>query len=161
MDRQPVNRRGRVTPRPEDAAQLPLGTLLSRASRAFDREVHRRLAALGYDDIRVAHGAVFARLDASGATVAELARRAGVTKQAMGELVDDLEAKGYLRRAPDPQDARAKLIRLTANGGRHVADARRIVAAIERDLARRLGARRLRELRALLRSLAEPVQDGA
>lgn len=159
MDRYPVNRPGRSPARQDDPGGVPLGSLLSRASRAFDAEVHRRLVAHGYEDIRVAHGAVFARLDAGGATVAELARRAGMTKQAMGELVDDLEAKGHLRRAPDPRDARAKLIRLTPKGERHVADARNVVAAVEREVGRRLGARRLRELRQTLRIIAEGSGD--
>lgn len=140
--------------------EMPLGSLLSRAAREFDREVHGRLVARGYDDIRVGHGAVFARLG-HGATVAELARRAGMTKQAMGELVDDLEAKGYLRRVPDPGDARAKVVRPTARGERHVADARRIVAAVEAAIGRRLGARRTRELRAALRELSLGSREDA
>ena len=154
MDRLPVKSRLRSARPAGEPTGQPLGPLLSRASRAFDAEVHGRLVALGYDDVRVAHGAVFARLDPAGATVADLARRAGMTKQAMGELVDDLEAKGYLRRVPDPRDARAKLVRLTASGERHVADARQVLAAVERDIGRRLGARRLRDLRGILRSIA-------
>lgn len=132
-----------------------LGALLARAARAFNADVHRQLVALGYADVRVGHGAVFARIDADGRTVTELARRAGMTKQAMGELVEDLETKGYLRRVADPRDARARLVRLTAKGERHVRDAEGVVAEVEGDVVRRLGLARTGELRESLRRLAE------
>lgn len=64
----------------------------------------------GFADVRRAHNAVFMHLPAEGLRLTELAASAGMTKQAMGELVDDLVAKGYLRRDPDPADGRAKLI---------------------------------------------------
>ena len=67
----------------------------------------------------------------SGTRLTELARRAGVTKQAMMVVVDELEVRGFVRRTPDPDDGRAKVVRLTARGRTLGAECRRAVAAVE------------------------------
>ncbi len=82
------------------------------------RQIHERDKAAGFTDQRQAHNAVFAPIPPEGITRAELARRAGMTKQAMSELVVDLEAKGYLTRRPDTQDKRTKIIELSDGDGR-------------------------------------------
>jgi len=79
------------------------------------------LADRGHGDVRAAHSAVFQHLDETGTTVSVLAARAQITKQAMAELVLHLEARGYLRREPDPDDRRAKLVVPTARGREVVA----------------------------------------
>lgn len=95
----------------------------------------------------------------SGTRLTELARRARMTKQGMMLLIDDLEERGYVRRIPDPQDARAKVVRLTAKGRRYVAEARRVVAALEARVRRELGDRRYEALRASLEELIGPSGD--
>jgi DNA-binding MarR family transcriptional regulator len=70
-------------------------------------------------------------------------------------LVDDLETRGYVRRVPDAEDARAKVVRLTARGRRYVAEARRAVAAVEARARRELGDRRYESLRGVLEELIE------
>jgi DNA-binding MarR family transcriptional regulator len=62
-------------------------------------------------------------------------------------IVDDLEQRGYVRRVPDAEDARAKVVRLTARGRRYVAEARRAMAALEARARRELGERRYEALR--------------
>jgi DNA-binding MarR family transcriptional regulator len=62
-------------------------------------------------------------------------------------IVDDLEQRGYVRRVPDADDARAKVVRLTARGRRYVAEARRAMAALEARARRELGERRYEALR--------------
>ena len=64
----------------------------------------------GHSAIKPKHGAVFANIDAEGTRPTLLAERAGIGKAAMGELVDELERLGYVRRSNDPNDRRAKLI---------------------------------------------------
>jgi len=71
-------------------------------------------------------------------------------------LVDDLESLGYVRRVPDPNDARAKLVRLTARGRRAAAECRRAVQSVEQRTKRQLGDRRFDTLREALEELAEP-----
>ena len=55
-------------------------------------------------------------IPASGIRLTELAARAGMTKQAMAELVAEIERRGYIRRTTDPADRRAKIIEFTDEG---------------------------------------------
>jgi len=116
-------------------------------------ELMRRLAAAGFTDTRMAHNAVFPHVPSEGIRLVDLAARAGMTKQAMSELVVDLEALGYLRRRPDPSDGRAKLIEFTKRGWSSVEVSLVSFAAIEAELADDIGAGRMRELRRTLLDL--------
>jgi MarR family transcriptional regulator, temperature-dependent positive regulator of motility len=130
-----------------------IGRLLLRAQRDFDAELNARLRERGYPDVRLAHSALFAHIDPEGTRSSELAERAGMTKQGMGQLVADLEEKGYVVRVEDPADRRAKLVRLTKKGWQHIRDAREIIGKIEEAYAQRLGDGRLETLRAILKDL--------
>ncbi len=129
--------------------------LLLRAAHALNGEIYRRLRRLGYEDVRAGHAAVFSSIDDEGSRITELAKRAGMTKQSMGELVLDLEGKGYVERGADPVDARAKIVRLTQKGRKHLRDSRRVVEDVEQDVRRRVGDRRVRDHHDLLRWIAE------
>jgi DNA-binding MarR family transcriptional regulator len=131
-----------------------IGRLLLRAQRDFGAELNARLRERGYPDVRLAHSALFAHIDPQGTRSSELAERAGMTKQGMGQLVADLEKKGYVERVEDPADRRAKLVRLTKKGWRHVRDAREIISEIEEAYARRLGYGCFETLRAILKNLS-------
>ncbi len=98
-----------------DLGDHTLGVLISVLNRVVDDAVMAALAA-EHPDVRRAHGVVFEMLDPTGSRVADLARRARMSRQAMGELVDDLERLGYVERRPDPSDGRAKLVVLTPKG---------------------------------------------
>ena len=131
-----------------------LGRLLLEAHRALGAELVATLTERGYPDARPGHAAVFLHIDRrSGTRLTELARRARMTKQGMMLLVDDLEERGYVRRVPDVEDARAKVVRLTARGRRFVAEARRSSAAVEARARRELGDRRYETLRDALEQL--------
>jgi len=132
-----------------------VGALLLEAERRFNEDLVGRLHARGYRDIRAAHGAVFANIDAEGTRATELARRAAMTKQSMGELVADLESKGYVDRRPDPSDARARVVVPTERGRGIDAVADEEIAAIERAYENRLGAEGLRALRHTLERLLD------
>jgi DNA-binding MarR family transcriptional regulator len=131
-----------------------IGRLLLRAQRDFDAELNTRLRERGYPDVRLAHSALFAHIDSEGTRSSELAERAGMTKQGMGQLVADLEKKGYVERVEDSADRRAKLVRLTKKGRHHVRIAREIISEIEEAYARRLGDGRLETLRTILKDLS-------
>lgn len=131
-----------------------LGRLLLEAHRALGAELVSTLAERGYPDARPGHASVFLHIDRrTGTRLTELARRARMTKQGMMLVVDDLEQRGYVRRVPDPEDARAKVVRLTARGRRFVAEARRASAAVEAGVRRDLGDRRYETLREALEEL--------
>ena len=87
-----------------------------RAGRAAIDELHRRLGERGHPDVRPAHGYAFQAIGREGTTAGELGQRLGVTKQAAGQMVDELIRLGYVTRAPDPQDGRRRLVTLTPHG---------------------------------------------
>jgi len=130
--------------------EAPLARLLLLASRAVTDELHDNLRAAGFTDQRPAHDAVFAHVPPEGIHLTDLADRAGITKQAMSELVVDLEKLGYIQRTPDPSDGRAKLIEFTERGWAAVSTALDAFHAIEANLAERIGPARLRQLRRTL-----------
>ncbi|MEU7555182.1 MarR family winged helix-turn-helix transcriptional regulator [Streptomyces sp. NPDC044571] len=117
-------------------------------------EFTRRLDEAGYGDLRPVHGMAFQALKGPGATATELAERLGVTKQAAGQIVDDLEKRGYVRREPHPEGGRRKLVVLTPAADRHLAVAGRVLHALEAELGADvdLGALRM-ELGRLVRAL--------
>ena len=123
-----------------------LGIKLRQAYETFIGEVFDRLAEQGFDDMRPAHAQVFQNLKEEGVRLTELARTAGMAPQSMGALVDDLERLGYVERVPDPHDRRAALIRPTERGRAEVRAARKVIAAVERQWARRVGEERLAAL---------------
>jgi DNA-binding MarR family transcriptional regulator len=135
------------------ADDLPLSRLLLEAFRVVDADVAAALGARGASDLSPGHAAALLLVGPQGERLTDLASRAGITKQAMMQVVDDLESLGHVRRAADPADARAKLVQLTAKGRREQAGARRAVAGVESSLRRRLGSARYDQLRATLGSL--------
>jgi DNA-binding MarR family transcriptional regulator len=129
-------------------AEADLLRLLLDGQRALSSELVSWMDERGYPDAKAGHAAVFMNIDRrSGTRLTDLARRAGITKQGMMLVVDDLEQRGYVRRVPDADDARAKVVRLTARGRRYVAEARRAMAALEARVRRELGERRYEALR--------------
>jgi|SRR5579883_2425300 DNA-binding MarR family transcriptional regulator len=132
---------------------LNLAQLLRIPFQALVTELHRRLAAAGYPDIRPTHTAIFAHLDERGLRLGELAERAQLSKQLMNYLVTAMEARGYVERAPDPSDGRARIVRLTPRGAQASRAGREIINAIEAEWSAQLGADELRTLRGGLEQL--------
>ncbi|MQY14277.1 hypothetical protein SRB5_44400 [Streptomyces sp. RB5] len=122
-------------------------------------EFTARVAAAGYPDLRPVHGMVFQILHAQGTTGTELAARLGVTKQAAGQIVDDLERRGYLRREPHPAGGRRKLVVLTDAARRHLMTAGAILHELEAELGDRTGAD-IPTLRRELSRLVTGLSDG-
>jgi DNA-binding MarR family transcriptional regulator len=125
--------------RREELERQNTSQLLRMPYDAYISELFEQLAKAGYADIHPAHAIVFQRLPAEGVRVTELAERARLTKQYLGRLVAELEALGYLERAPDPTDGRAKLARLTARGREITRVAEGAIERIETAWARQLG----------------------
>ena len=139
-----------------------LGRLLLEASRQVGADLVAELQERGFDDARPGHAAVALRIDRrSGTRMGDLATRAGITKQGMLLLVDDLENRGYVRRVADPDDARARIVRLTVRGRRYVAEFRRALAAVEGRARRDLGDARYEAMRAALEDLVSGSAEAA
>ena len=90
--------------------------VLLAASRAHTAAVMALLAKRGYVDVPIASAGLLWMLDEGGTRSTVLAQRAGVTKQAMSQLVRTMERQGYLEQVPDTGDTRAKVVRMTAQG---------------------------------------------
>lgn len=135
-------------------ADPDLGVATVRLMRRTQRRLLAGLAQEGFADIRALHGAVLAFLDSDGARATELSRLSGQRKQVIGPLIDELEEMGYVRRAPDPRDRRAKLVLPTDRGLAEIAAADRILADIEREYRSLVGAREYRIFRQVLQELA-------
>jgi DNA-binding MarR family transcriptional regulator len=134
--------------------QIPLPGLLDMASEALFAEFRVELIEAGYGDIRPTHGCVFRFVHDEGMRLTHLASLSGMTKQSIGEIVDDLADRGYVERIPDPEDKRAKLIRLTEKGEEAQATGRSLFTKLEQRLADRHGPDRLADLRQLLEAIA-------
>ena len=142
-------------------APLDIGLLCFIVYRAMEDRVLRDLAAAGFDDVTMAQGRVFQRIGPKGTRVSELAERAKVTKQTAGFLVDQLERAGYVRREPDPTDARARLVVIAERGLAAVEVARRTEAEVQAEWTRHLGKRataQLHEALTRLREITDPYR---
>lgn len=135
--------------------ELNVGLLLFIPYRAMEGRVFRALAEAGFDDVTPAQARLVQRISAEGSRLTELAEQAQVTKQTAGHLVDQLERAGYVRRTPDPTDARARLVRITERGARAVPIAAAVVAQVESEWAAHLGDEPMAELRRALTRLRE------
>jgi DNA-binding MarR family transcriptional regulator len=129
-------------------------SLLLYAYQASASALTEALQARGHKAIRPKHGAVFANIDRSGTRPSILAERAGIGKAAMGELIDELEKLGYVRREADPSDRRAKLV-VATDAALEVTD---IVHEFNRHMEAQyrevVGEEAYRTLRAALRAIA-------
>jgi DNA-binding MarR family transcriptional regulator len=129
------------------APDLPLITLLQRAVRWFSDGLLERLAEADVA-ITPAHTVVLAHLDGdTSLSIAELARRAGVTRQTMHRAVTQLVDEGLLVSSPGPGFPRSSLVGLTPAGHRRRAIAMGILDDLEHELGARLGAPALAALR--------------
>jgi DNA-binding MarR family transcriptional regulator len=137
------------------AEDLNTGLLLYLPYRAMETRVFEELAAAGFDDLTPSQARVFQRIAPRGSRLSDLARQAGITKQSAAFLVDQLERLGYVHRVPDPDDGRARLVRITERGARSVEAARSVVARVEAEWEAHLGARRMAQLRRILTDLRE------
>jgi DNA-binding MarR family transcriptional regulator len=134
--------------------QVDLGILLALAYQEFVRELRETHAAQGFDATGRSDGVVFRALVTTPMTVSDLAARLQITKQGAGQIIDDMERRGYVERRPDPDDARARLVYLSARGKAALASARRFHQRYERRLTQTHGAQAVRILRDLLQAMA-------
>ena len=134
----------------------PIAGLLNEVKVAAVRKLFERLRQEGFEHVREGHGCVFGFIDIeNGSRLTEMAERAGLTKQAVGEAATELERLGYAERVPDPTDKRAKIIKLTPSGLDACLSGRRIFTEIEREWAEQFGE----ELVASMREAAELIAD--
>ncbi|HYG96338.1 MAG TPA: MarR family transcriptional regulator [Solirubrobacterales bacterium] len=136
------------------SAWIPLPGLLDIAHEAMFRDFRTELEQSEFRDIRPTHGCVFRYVRGEGLRLTDIAERANMTKQSIGEIVDDLATRGYVKRIPDPNDRRAKLICLTERGEEAQDFGLRLFAKVEKEWGKRYGAEQIAALRELLEEIA-------
>ena len=146
-----VSQHGRV----KDPA---LVRLLEEAARGVERDTAAALSDRGVGELSPGRATALVLVDRGGTRLTELAVRASISKQAMMQVVDELERLGCVRRVRDPKDARAKVVKLTAKGVRYRAEAGRAVTSAETRAKRRLGEQRYERLRGSLQELAATAE---
>jgi DNA-binding MarR family transcriptional regulator len=139
-----------------------LGQLLQLLANDFQQRTLIKCRERGHDRIRGSHFGIATCLDEAGQSLGELAARVGITQQATGKLLRDLEFGGYASSSVDERDKRARIIRLTGVGVELQSDLAAILDEIRREYGALLGDQSLLDLEQRLRQavLALP-QDGA
>ena len=134
---------------------------LFRLARLLDEAAVARVARAGAPALRTSHTALLPHLDLEGTRLVDLAARVGVSKQAVGQLVDDLEAMGVVERVPDPEDGRARRVRFTRQGVQALLHGLDVLDGLEKQLVAAIGRRTVDELRESVEAALRAVESGA
>ena len=127
-----------------------IGALLRVPAQAIHRRIIKDLNAAGFEELRVPHMAVLQFPGPEGVRPGVLAERAGMSKQAMNQLLRSLEALGYLARSDAPDEGRARIVRLTRRGRSAYVKIHEILSDIEREWSAELGAKPFADFKRLL-----------
>ena len=129
------------------AKESATAQLLFRCARLWNElglaEVRRRT---GHSWLRASHLTLLPHLDLEGTRATVLADRLGVSKQAAGALISELEGMGVVEKVPDPADGRAKLVRFTRAGRAGLLYGLGTLKAMEVELAKEIGEARMAAL---------------
>jgi DNA-binding MarR family transcriptional regulator len=127
-----------------------IGALLRVPAQAIHRRIITELNAAGFEGLSVPHMAVLQFPGPDGVRPGMLAERAGMSKQAMNQLLRSLEALGYLARSQAPDEGRARMVRLTKRGRAAYAKIHDVLRDIEREWSAALGSKAFSQLKELL-----------
>jgi len=133
-------------------------SLLS-AARAHTAAVVVRLALRGYVDFPFASASLLWLLDEGGTRSTLLAQRAGVTKQAMSQLIRLMERQGYLEQVADPSDTRAKVVRMTPRGEAVKTACVEVREELNQSIAKMVGGKEAREMEAYLDAMTRMFSE--
>src|SRR5271157_1673236 len=127
-----------------------IGALLRVPAQAIHRRIIRELNAAGFDELHMPHIAVLQFPGPDGVRPGTLAERAGMSRQAMNQLLRSLEGLGYIVRSDAPDEGRARIIRFTIRGRAAFSKVHDILHDIEREWRTELGPKRFAQLKELL-----------
>jgi DNA-binding MarR family transcriptional regulator len=140
-------------------SEISLPALLRAARMTYGTAVAAALSEAGCDDVPRNGAYVIGGIARAGAPLSEIITGLGVSKQAAGQLVDTLVARGYLDRTVDPEDRRRLTITLTERGYAAAAVVRSAVEHVDRDLEARVGPLYMAHTRATLVALIASAGD--
>jgi len=132
---------------------INFGVLLFIPYRHMENRILQAIKDAGYDQLTLAQARVFQRIAPGGSRLTDLAEQAQITKQSAAGLIDELELMRFVRRVPDPNDRRARLIQLDRRGREAVKVAQATHDEIQAEWRAHIGIRRFRELRDTLERL--------
>jgi DNA-binding MarR family transcriptional regulator len=132
---------------------INFGVLLFIPYRHMENRILRAIRDAGFGDVTLAQARVFQRIAPGGSRLTDLAEQAQMTKQSVAGLVEELERMRYVRRVPDPNDRRARLIQIDKRGRQAARTAQVAHDEIQAEWRSHLGARRLTQLRETLEDL--------
>lgn len=138
-----------------------MGSLLRTAWKGVRDHIDEAVKAAGYVDLNRAHVSLFRHPTLDGMRPTDLADEMQLSKQAINDLLRDLERQGYIRRDVDPADRRSRLIRLTAKGMKLEDTVRLAARDAERQLERELGRDRFHSFREALVEATHTLNDRA
>lgn len=127
-----------------------IGALLRVPAQSIHRRIIRELNMLGFEELRVPHMAVLQFPGPDRVRPGTLAERAGMSKQAMNQLLRSLEASGYIRRSDAPNEGRARIVGFTKRGRAAYSKIHDILREIEREWSAELGPTDFARLKELL-----------
>ncbi len=137
------------TPTVKTKAML-IGALLRVPAQAIHRRLISELNQAGFVELRVPHMAVLQFPGPDGVRPGVLADRAGISKQAMNQLLRSLEEYGYVVRSDAPDKGRARIIRFTRKGRAAYSKIHDVLYEIEREWSSELGPEQFARLKELL-----------
>ena len=135
---------------PVKTTDMLIGALLRVPAQAIHRRIINELNAAGFEELRVPHMAVLQFPGPDGVRPGTLAERAGMSKQAMNQLLRSLEDLGYIVRSDAPNEGRARIIRFTKRGRAAYLRVHDILRDIEREWNAELGPKSFAQLKELL-----------
>ena len=138
------------SPSSDAPTEMLIGALLRVPAQAIHRRLINELNSAGFDELRVPHMAVLQYPGPDGVRPGVLAQRAGMSKQALNQLLRSLEAVGYLTRSDAPDGGGGRIVRLTQQGRDAYAKIHEILRHIEQEWTAELGPQSFAELKALL-----------
>ncbi len=135
MGKNVVSQSSRKTTRKQDFLMRHLFDAFS----WFDESLQNSMQNSGVPGLSRSQSMVMIYLGEGVRRPAALARKLRVTRQAMHKTIADLEAKGYVQLVPDPDDRRAKIVRLSRTGLERHSKAQACLTGLEKELDTRLG----------------------
>lgn len=140
----------------EGAKAASWAQLLFKCARLMNERALRLVQVRTKQHVRPSHTALFPHIDLQGTRPSVLAFRLGISKQAVGQLVEELEIMGLLERVPDPDDGRACLVRFSSRGKKGLFMGLAMLGELEAQLVNEVGAKDVAHMhRTLLRLLTE------
>jgi DNA-binding MarR family transcriptional regulator len=135
-----------------------LGRLMLRAYRLYTERSLEKLERYGHLRLTISHASILAFIDPEGTHISVLAERLGVTKQAMGQFVAELERRNYVMREIDPTDRRAILVKFTERGAQFIKDAYAVKQEMDGEYSAVLGEQGVEQFLTMLKPLQEPIR---